>query len=233
MDGRVSTTSGRGRAMHWDTPDGRLAQLEMALRQRSATAWTLDAPRPAALGPTSPIVVGGGDQPPAELVEVIWPFVAGDQLRPVEHTDPPTPAPPASGHLDLVVQQAVDEVIAALPWLRLEGSDPTAIRVGRTAVRRLRTHLRSVRSLVDGPPAMWDGLGLLNEQLRDVRNLDIVAQVLPPAVRQALIQESTDSFDDVLKGLFMKKIKTQMVIYQVKCHRWLLIMYQYNKTLSL
>ena len=33
---------------------------------------------------------------------------------------------------------------------------------------------------------------------------------------QGLIQESTDQFDEVLKALFLRKIKTQMVIYQVR-----------------
>ena len=33
---------------------------------------------------------------------------------------------------------------------------------------------------------------------------------------QGLIQDSMESFDDALKELFQKKIKTEMVIYQVR-----------------
>ncbi|MDG2113921.1 MAG: CHAD domain-containing protein [Actinomycetota bacterium] len=125
---------------------------------------------------------GGG--PPLEFVEIVWPLSAGHELRPVSvapaaSTDLPT------RHLDRTIRRAIADVIIALPWLRVADADPIHVRAARTAVRRLRTHYRAARPVLDGRPATWDGLRVLNDHLRAVRDLDIVERTLPRVHRLA------------------------------------------------
>ncbi len=49
---------------------------------------------------------------------------------------------------------------------------------------------------------------------------------------QAQIQDSTTSFDEALQQLFHKKIKTEMVIYQVSLNGWSMILFTMVNTIT-
>jgi len=188
----------------WDTHDGRLVRFGIELRRVDDGAWSLSLPRPRALGPGAPLrSANDGVEPPAEFMEIIWSLIGRRLLHPdispaVSMPDEPT------RHIAQILGRAGDDVVRAIPWVRTGDADPAHIRAARTAIRRLRTHLRSARDILAEPPEAWEGLRTLNDHLRAVRDLDIVEQTVPRLHRLASGEPTIGRGNESLQELLLE-----------------------------
>lgn len=191
MDARDVTTPGQAAARAtWDTDDGRLARRGVELVAISNERWELRLPRPRAMGPGQPLRSRSTTGlPPVDFAEIVWPLTHGRSLHEVDRQPDGGPVEgttlDAPRRHDQVLRTCASNVTQALPWARVDEAAPANIRSLRTAVRRLRTHLRSLRPLHRTPPDCWEGLGRLNDHVRAVRDLDLVFETLPKVHRFA------------------------------------------------
>ncbi|GEM_PF-5122414 len=188
----------------WDTRDGRLARFGIELRRADDGAWSLSLPRPRALGPgTSLRSANEGAEPPADFTEILWPLLDGRRLHP-DVASPPHALTEPDRHIGRLLGRAGDDVVRAIPWVRTGDADPAHVRAARTAVRRLRTHIRSARDVMAEPPEAWAGLRTLNDHLRGVRDLDIAEQTLPRLHRLARGEPTIGRGNEALQELLLE-----------------------------
>ena len=97
---------------------------------------------------------------------------------PPEVVASPLPRRPSTGQL---VERALSAAVAALlandPGVRLR-SDPEAVHDARVAARTLRSHLRTFGRLLEGEPPQTDSLGVLGDELGEVRDREVMLELL-------------------------------------------------------
>jgi CHAD domain-containing protein len=98
--------------------------------------------------------------------------------EPPEVAPAPLPKRPAAGQLVArAIASAVAELFSNDPGVRLE-SDPEAVHKARVGVRTLRSHLRTFARLLEGEPAQSEWLGDLGRQLGEVRDREVLLELL-------------------------------------------------------
>jgi CHAD domain-containing protein len=171
----------------WDTGDLRLRHRGISLTSSASGRWRLDLPPLSSTVRSLTFEAPASRHPPVDLVEIVWPLTmgaplvaadaqpraAGDVEQPASET---VPAPTSAQELfDLTVGRASDQIHLALPWIRASGGGTQAIRQSRVGVRTARTLLRAYRPyFVERPVELEDHLGVLNDHLRAVRDLDSI-----------------------------------------------------------
>ena len=174
------------RNARWDTAAGHLAASGIELTQPQPDKWNLVLPW--ARGMTDvPVLVGHSEShPPVELINVVWPLVGQHRLGPragptsADHEPGALGAEPDLQELfDHSTATSTGRLRRAIPWILALDENEAQVRQARVAVRRLRTQIRAFRSTFsEYPHTLQDQLGDLNDSLRSVRDLDIVAEVI-------------------------------------------------------